>query len=576
MIRPSPYFGSHERARALLERLYLHRDAIVWAALFVLAILSRLAYAGQVLYHWDSINFAFSLERFDVAAGRPHAPGYILYVGLGMLVNVLLGERSLHGAQMTFVAISIAGSGLAVAFLYVLGRDLFNRQVGLAAALFLVTSPLFWFYGEIALPHSLDTFAVILTVWLFYRLARGEGRFAGPPAVVLAAVWFGVAGGLRPQTQVFLAPLALYAGWRIGWRRSLLALAVLALVDLAWFVPLVTLNGGLARYISVMGQFSEAFNSTTSVLSGAGLWGLARNLRKLIMYTLYGWSLAAAAFGLGAVALLFPRTARFKREARSFLRSGLHRVHFWVFSLWITPTVLYYTFIHMGQQGLVFVYLPALLLLSAAVLLGLVENLPSFRKAAWTGAVVFIAAANSAIFLFAPTYPTGGSLKLLTADTLRRHDASHLALLEGIQANFDADHTLILASWWRFPQYYLRDYTLIHFDVGARWEIDEGQGSLPDETLDKVMALGIVPDEGGFLPIDAGLLGLTPDEGGYFYLLLFDESLAKFNRSPERQERVPLPEGGRLSFIRFTQQEMFHLGSEAFDIVPLASGASVR
>jgi hypothetical protein len=83
------------------------------AALLALATwLSRLPFVGEVLYHWDSLNFAFSLERFDVAASQPHVPGYLLYVGLIRLVNL-----AFDNPQRTMVAISIAASGLAVAAL---------------------------------------------------------------------------------------------------------------------------------------------------------------------------------------------------------------------------------------------------------------------------------------------------------------------------------------------------------------------------------------------------------------------------------------------------------------------------
>jgi hypothetical protein len=554
-----------DQASAGVSRAGKRKDLAFILGLFWLGFLTRLAFPGSFLYHWDSINFAFSLERFDVGSGQPHVPGYILYVFLGRLVNLIFSD-----GQTTFVAISILSSGLAVAMLYILGRDLFNQKTGLFAALFLASSPLFWFYGLIALPHSLDAFAVLLTVWLFYRLIKGDGWYAGLAAVIVTAAWFGIAGGFRPQTQVFLMPLALLAAWKIGWRRSLVGVLVLACVNLAWFIPLVQLNGGLARYMTIMGQFSEAFNSTTSVLSGGGLWGLARNLRKLGMYSAYGWGLAVlpavAWFGVW----LYNLPARLK-QARSAPGSGFHPfyflrdIRFWILGLWIGPSLAYYIFIHMGQQGLVFVFLPALFLLSALALIDLFQQAAFVRRAALAAVLI----ANAGVFLAAPTYPLGGnSLKILTLDTVRRHDEIHASILEGVQKNFREEHTLLLASWWRFPQYYLPGYTLIHFDVGARWEMDEGQGSLADETLDLAQRLGISRDQDGFLKIDPAYLGLEPDPQGYFYLVLFDESLEAWNRSSNLQEEIPLNNGGRLVYLRFTSQERFYLSDEAFDIVP--------
>ncbi|HXW01616.1 MAG TPA: hypothetical protein VEC93_24610, partial [Anaerolineae bacterium] len=63
---------------AAVTRLYLKQDLLISVGLFALGVLSRLPFTGDILYHWDSINFALSLQHFDVAAGQPHVPGYIL------------------------------------------------------------------------------------------------------------------------------------------------------------------------------------------------------------------------------------------------------------------------------------------------------------------------------------------------------------------------------------------------------------------------------------------------------------------------------------------------------------------
>src|SRR5262249_51938782 len=157
-----------------------------------------------------------------------------LYVLLGRIVNAALGDP-----QRALVAISAVSSGLAVAALCLLGRRMFGRGTGIAAALLLAASPLFWFYGAIALPHCLDALMVIGAVWLLYEIRRGAAALTVP-----AALWLGIAGGLRPQTQLFLAPLAFYAGCYLDWRRRILGVAVLAAIDLLWFVPLIELSGG--------------------------------------------------------------------------------------------------------------------------------------------------------------------------------------------------------------------------------------------------------------------------------------------------------------------------------------------
>ncbi len=51
-----------------------------WIALLFsfLALLLRIPFMSRFLYHWDSVNYALSLERYDVRLHQPHPPGYFL------------------------------------------------------------------------------------------------------------------------------------------------------------------------------------------------------------------------------------------------------------------------------------------------------------------------------------------------------------------------------------------------------------------------------------------------------------------------------------------------------------------
>ena len=428
--------------------------------------------------------------------------------------------------------ISAVSSGMAVALLYVLGRSMWDRTTGLTAALFLASSPWFWFYGEIALPHGLDTLVVIFAVWLFYRIVQGHVELAVP-----AAIWLGVAGGLRPQTQVFLLPLALYAASRLGWRRRLLALAALMIVDLAWLIPLIRLSGGLSRYLEVTRSFFLAFNVRTSIFSGGGLWGVMRNLGKLGMYASYGWGFASLV-GLAAGAKLL--------RSSSTMAGLWQDVRFRFALIWIFPALAYYTLVHMGQQGLVFVFLPVLLLGSARGISYLVGSLSRGHRLA--AAVVIL---NAALFLIASTFPLGGTkLKLLTLDTLRRHDSYYLSRLEAVRGHFSPQHTALLSTAWRFPEYYLSDYALLPYELGARWEVGEGLPLRESEEW-----------------VDASTLGLTADRDGFYYLILFDDGLLPFNLSADRQEWLSLANGESLGYMRFLPQERIYLGPRGYGLV---------
>lgn len=49
-----------------LDRLMFNQDLTLDIGLFLIVLFTRVPFIGEILYHWDSINFVFALERFDV------------------------------------------------------------------------------------------------------------------------------------------------------------------------------------------------------------------------------------------------------------------------------------------------------------------------------------------------------------------------------------------------------------------------------------------------------------------------------------------------------------------------------
>jgi len=493
-------------------------DILYGVGLFLLTVLSRIPFRSRILYHWDSVNFAFAMRKFDVAAEQPQPPGYIVYVWLCRLADTLF-----HEPQTTMVWIAIVSSGLAIVTMYLLGRAMFDRRVGVVGAVLLLSSPLYWFYGEIALPHALDLFLVILSAWLLYEAAQGRW-----PYLLAAAASLAVAGGVRQQTPVFLGLLLLFslvgffrqARWSAGLRWTALSVVVGGLLCAGWFFPLIASAGGLDRYLQVMNDFSSRFNITTSLFMGAGSFGLTRNLRKLGMYTLYGWGIALVPFGLWILTHL----------ARHRDRVDWSRVLFVV--AWLLPALFFYTIIHMGQQGLVFVFLPALLLISSVGIVRLLET-PG-RKALSLG-VMGMALLNALVFVASPEYPFGsGSLKVLSWDTLRNNDTYFSDRFDVIRDRFLPDSTAIVADRWRHVEWYLPEYELLPFSIISKWEL--GAGSALDTGRRQHN-------------LTAADLGLGVNAQGETDVILFDEALTHFNASSDEARFLTLANGATLSYL---------------------------
>ena len=426
------------------------QDLLLCVLAFALTAASRLPFRSHILYSWDSVNYAFGMRHFNVLTEQPQPPGYIVYAWLARLVDTLT-----HDANAAMVWISVAAGALATVALYLLGRRLFGRTAGLAAAVLLATSPLFWFYGEIALPHTLDAALILTYLWLLWRVRSGELGMIWPATVVLA-----IAGGIRPQTLVFLLPVTVFAVWRAGWRRLLGAALLGALLCLAWFLPLVDSAGGLRPYLSKLSSYSQRFEVSTSVLRGAGLAGLQHNLTKLLTYTLFATAAALLPLLLYA-ALRVWRHGQPAPDTDPAPSSARPRRALFI-ALWAGPVLTYYALILMGQQGMILIFLPIVFLLAGAAAIRVTAGRRLWLLLACLGLL------NASVFLFLPTQPLGlHAQHLPVRQTIRQNDRYYSLRFAGIAARLPAPSSAIIADNWRHVEYYLPGYKLLRLGAEA-------------------------------------------------------------------------------------------------------------
>jgi len=200
----------------------------------------------------------------------------------------------------------------------------------------------------------------------------------------------------------------------------------------------------------------------------------------------------------------------------------------------------------MGQQGLIFVYLPALLVLSAAAL----DSLAQGRLPILTSGGLALLLLSSAIFLLLPEYPLGaGGQRLLTRQTLVNSDQYFLQRFAAIRQTYKPQNTLILAENWHHVQYYLPDYKVIPFNLGAKWEIDQGT---PDNNANVV-------GEG-----TAAEWGL---QGGDAQVVIFDPSLLSFTATLDPSQTIPLSTGkDSMVALNLPAQALFYVNADAFGV----------
>lgn len=328
-------------------------DFFVAVLITILVLLTRLPFTSKYLYEWDSVNFALSFEHYNTNLHQPQPPGYILYVGLGKVINSILND-----ANITMIFISIVFSILTILMVYFLAKQIFSRKIAIVGAIILIFSPIFWFYGEIATIYPLESFMSILVAYTSYKLLKGNKNF-----IYISALALGIAGGFREDLILFLLPLVAYSilSQTKDFKKLVGTISIFFAAILLWIIPTIALAGGLKDYISSSGHFEASF-STTSILFGASLKNQVLMDSMLLSWLILGLGIVIVA------ALLF---FLFKNRKALLKRSTLKNPLVIFFSLWIIPNLLFLVLIPLSKPGYTLIVLPALSILSGYVLVSI-------------------------------------------------------------------------------------------------------------------------------------------------------------------------------------------------------------
>lgn len=427
------------------ERVSVRRwnrsDWLITAALFAITFISRIPFRTTMLYAWDSVLYTRAVELFDVRLHQPQPPGHIYYVGLVRLVNNLTGDPN-----AAMVWISILAAAIAVAVLYFLGRIMFGRDIGLVASLLLATSLSFWLQSEVAYPYTLLGCLSVVVAAMIYQTWVGSKAWVIPSALAL-----GIASGFREDLLPFLLPLLVLGIWDKGRWRVAASAAILIAAVAAWYIPSALFSGGFTAYREASSQQSD-YLMTYFAVFGRGLDAFQTNLDELLRFMLYGLS---SALLLIPVALIVAVTSSGRQQLRD------QRLIF-LFA-WIAPSFIFYIFIHVGEYGYIFSFLPALLLLlawslkAAAVMFASRPRRQRHANRALWGAAAPLILINLVLFL-ALSPP-------LSANRLAARDDILRSKIETINSNFDPARTLVISVFdYQQAKYYLSEFRHWNFD----------------------------------------------------------------------------------------------------------------
>lgn len=349
----------------------------LWMCLLLLALagaISRWATRTELVQAWDAGNFVLALTDFDLERHQPHLPGCFWWLlSLGRLALPLTGGNGVAALELVNALVSAA----ALPCGWVLACRSGGLRAGWWMAALLFSSPLLWFYASQPLSYGAELGWVTAIGCCAWCVAEGDRRFLPPLALLMAT-----AGGIRPNTPLFLMPLVLICCLR-GWRRGLaawrLVLAVaLGLGVLAWWgQAFLEEAGGFGAYWPQLMAWKRDHSRQAS---GLGLMANGWLLIKTIALT--------APAGLG-LALWRGR----RLEAGPLSAGGRWPGVF--LALWVLPAALYFLLVHFTRMGHATTLLPA-------VLLWLSLRLARGGRVRWPRDLLLVFIAQCLLFLVVP------------------------------------------------------------------------------------------------------------------------------------------------------------------------------
>jgi len=520
---PYPDIVSHPASDL---RQSTRRDVLIAVGLAFAVIVTRFPVRSRRVFNWDAVNFVLAVGHYDVRLHHPHPPGYPVFVAMGRLLMFVIPD-----ANGALVAVAMLLSAGAVAALFWLGKILYNRPTGLVAALYLLFSVTFWTNGAVALAYaSLALFGTLVA--LFAWRLRGQYRGVAPidsasmnavPGArysLLLSLAYALGGGFRPDLLLFLAPLWIWGHWRAGWRRTIIGARVAAAVTIGWAVPMIALSGGVDTYLKVLRAYTTTDVLQRYSVAENGPRALLVNIRDTATYTGYALYALTLPVLCALLWLLFRAVRRQTTDANVRVSSPGSALFF---ALWIAPMLLFYTWVHIGDPGYVFTFVPALLLLAARSTTSIVASVyrathnatsgsnaianGHARSQWWSPFVVLVAvvlvalpiAANTAIFLKRPL--------TLTAPGIRQQDRTIDGKLAYVRAHGDPATTMLVSyESYRHWLLYLPEYRTQFVDVTYGTEADRTLSMPPGITQVILMDDTLIRAAGAVTPTDTATI----------------------------------------------------------------------
>lgn len=177
--------------------------------------------AGDAEGYWELARKISAGDDYSIHTPPRYVlrmPGFPVLLAIG--IKLFQIDEDPTFLQMFLIRCELALIGTAAcAFVFLLGRELFDSKVGLIAAAISALSPMMIGFSVLILAETPFALGILMTLWALARLHRARGSSSEIRHALIAGVAIALTTYMRP-TWIIVAPLWTFIGWLFADRWS--------------------------------------------------------------------------------------------------------------------------------------------------------------------------------------------------------------------------------------------------------------------------------------------------------------------------------------------------------------------
>lgn len=409
-------------------------DLYISFTLFFAGVFSRFPLLEKFQSHWDGPQYSIALTRFSFEQQTPAPPGYPLYIALGKFFYIFINDP-----HVAILSVSVLASGVGAVVLYLIGKKMYKREVGIASSLIFLTASTFYYFGLTPYAYLTIPTTTTLLAYVTYLIFIKKKKLG-----VLFGIVYAISFGIRPQETFQIIGLLLLSFFTLTKQERIKSIIAFFPLTLLWLIPVLRTEG-------VVNFFQICIKTLGSAIAAGGLW-------QRIELMVKGFLLS---FGLSSLALFY-YVVKFYRKKFEIVLENTKPIIF--YSAWILPGVFYNLFMRSEHAGYQMTYLSGFLMLISLAIWKLTEK----RRVAFNLVITLISIFNLYWFFYdrdpnfvKPYRPTS-----FHYSDVRKNDLKTGSKIDFVISKFSPDDTLIITNsvLWRPFMYHLKNFQVTSLD----------------------------------------------------------------------------------------------------------------